>query len=163
MMRFVGTILLAACLMAPAQAQNGASPEALQAAKELAAVMTGDTVTQVSHALTTQIWPTIENRFAPKVDKATLAELRAEFERSVAEFSGETMKDAPAVYAKYFSVQELHDMLAFYRSPTGAKALKVMPQVLADVSIQMQPRMQEFQRALNERVAAVMRKHGYAK
>ena len=163
MLRFLGMVLLATCLVGPARAQDSASPEALQAAKKLAALMTGDTVTQVSHALTTQIWPTIERQFAPKVDSATLAELRSEFERSVTEFSGETMKDAPAVYAKYFSVQELHDMLAFYRSPTGAKALKVMPQVLTDVSTQIQPRMQAFQRTLNERVAAVMQKHGYAK
>jgi hypothetical protein len=30
-------------------------------------------------------------------------------------------KDAPAIYARQFSVQELNEMTAFYRTPTGAE------------------------------------------
>ncbi len=36
------------------------------------------------------------------------------------------------LYDKYFSEQELADLLAFHSSPTGQKALHVMPQLMAD-------------------------------
>ncbi len=36
------------------------------------------------------------------------------------------------LYDKYFSEQELMDLLAFHSSPTGQKALQVMPQLLGD-------------------------------
>jgi hypothetical protein len=52
-------------------------------------------------------------------------------------------------------------MIAFYKSPTGAKALRTMPKVMTDVSTEMQPHMQAFQQDLNTRIAAVMQKHGY--
>ncbi len=92
---------------------------------------------------------------------ATLAEVRTEFERTLTSFTGEMMKDAPAIYAQHFGVDELRDMIAFYKIPTGVKALRVMPKIMADVTTQMVPRMQTFQRDLNARVEAVMQKHGY--
>ena len=36
------------------------------------------------------------------------------------------------LYDKFFSEQELRDLLAFYRTPTGQKSLKVMPELLAE-------------------------------
>ena len=107
------------------------------------------------------MWPRIEGQFGGKVDGATLAEMRSEFERTLASFTAEMMKDAPAIYAKHFSAPELRDLLAFYKSPTGKKALQIMPTVMADVTTQMMPRMDAFQRDLNTRLEAVMQKHGY--
>jgi hypothetical protein len=118
-------------------------------------------MSQMSSAMTAQIWPSIENSLVSKVDAATLAELRGEFERSVAAFAGETMKYSPAVYARNFSAQELREIVAFYRTPTGAKALHVMPKVMGDVMAEMMPHMDGFQRDLNARLEAVMQKHGY--
>jgi len=69
----------------------------------------------------------------------------------------------PAVYARHFSAQELHDMIAFYKSPTGARSLKEMPAVLVDVSQEIAPRMQSMQTDLNARIDAIMRTHGYGK
>jgi len=161
MKRLLAFVLLCTCLAMPARAQQAGSPEALRAAQELATIITGDTITQLSKTLTAQIWPRIEGQFGSKVDAATLAELRTEFEATLAKFTAEMMKDAPAVYAKHFTAQELGDLLAFYRSPTGKKALQTMPTVMADVATHMMPRMDAFQRDLNARVEAVMQKHGY--
>ena len=161
MKRLVGVFLLAASLALPARAQDKASPETMQAARELAAIMTGDPVEQLSRAMAAQVWPTIEAQVAGKVDAATLAEMRAEFERTLVSFTGEVMKGAPEVYARHFSVQELQDMIAFYKSPTGVKALREMPMVMADVSAQTAPRLQALQGELNARMRAIMAKHGY--
>jgi hypothetical protein len=161
MKRLIVIALVAGALAAPVRAQGAGSPEALRAAQELSAIMTGETIGQMSRALTGQIWPSIENQFKSKVDAATLAELRTVFEETLASLTGEVMKDAPAVYARNFTAPELRDMLAFYKSPTGAKALRVMPKVMTDVSTQMAPLLQGFQRDLNARIEAVMLKHGY--
>jgi len=161
MKRLLPIVLLCGCLAVPARAQDAGSPQALQAAQELAAIITGDTIAQMSSGLTAQLWPRIESQFGSKVDAATLADLRAEFERTLAASTAEMMKDAPAIYARHFSAPELHDLLAFYQSPTGKKALQVMPTVMADVTAQMMPRMETFERNLDAKLEAVLLKHGY--
>jgi hypothetical protein len=36
------------------------------------------------------------------------------------------------LYDKFFTEQELRDLIAFYRTPTGRKSLQVMPELLAE-------------------------------
>ena len=163
MKRLVTGLLLAAALAAPVFAQAPApSPDALAAAKELATMMGGDTVGQMSAALTAQIWPNIEQQLGPKVDAATLTELRSQFEASLSNFTKEVMADSPAVYARHFTVEELRAMLAFYKSPVGQKALHTMPAVMTELGQQMAPRMQAFQTELHTKMEATLKKHGYA-
>jgi hypothetical protein len=154
-------VLLLLCASAAAQAQDAGSPEAMRAAQDLAAIVTGDTIDQMSRSMTAQMWPRIESQFGGKVDSATLGELRGEFQTALTSFTTDTMKDAPAIYAKYFSVAELRDLLAFYKTPTGAKALKTMPLVTADITGHMMPHLQPFQADLVGRLQAVMQRHGY--
>ncbi|MGN6570706.1 MAG: DUF2059 domain-containing protein [Pseudolabrys sp.] len=165
MKRLLTCLLLAAALAAPVRAQTPPSPppEAIAAARELAALMGGDTVGQMSAALTAQIWPNIEQQLGPKVDAATLAELRSQFETSLSNFTKEVMAESPAVYARHFTVDELHARLAFYKSPVGQKALKTMPTVMTELGQQMAPRMQAFQADLHGKMEATLKKHGYAK
>ncbi len=162
MQRLFALALLCSCLAIPtAQAEDAPSPEALRAAQELSAMVSADTVNKLSGAMTAQIWPSIENSLGSKVDAATLSDLRGEFERSVAAFAGETMKYSPAVYARHFSAQELREIVAFYHTPTGAKALHEMPKVMGDVLAEMGPRIQAFQQELNTKIVAILQKHGY--
>lgn len=165
MKRLVTGLLLAAAFAASVHAQTPSAPppEAMAAAKDLAALMGGDTVAQMSAALTAQIWPNIEQQLGPKVDAATLAELRGQFEASLSNFSKEVMADSPAVYARHFTVEELRAMLAFYKSPVGQKALHTMPTVMTELGQQMAPRMQAFQTDLHAKMEATLKKHGYAK
>jgi hypothetical protein len=165
MTRLLTCVLLCAALALPVRAQTPAapSPEAMTAAKELAAVMGGDTVGQMSAALTAQIWPNIEAQLGPKVDAATLTELRGQFEKSLSDFTTEVMRDSPVVYARHFTVEELRAMLAFYKSPVGQKALGTMPTVMTELGSQMAPRMQAFQADLHTKMEATLKKHGYVK
>ena len=164
MKRLLMSMVVAFALAAPAYAQAPApAPDALKAAQELAALMSGDTVGQMSAAMTAQIWPAIERQLGPKVDAATLAELRGEFERSLAAFSKSAMADAPVVYARHFTAQELRALLAFYKSPVGAKALQTMPAVMAALGQEMAPRIQTFQTELHAKMEATLKKHGYGK
>jgi uncharacterized protein len=161
MKRLLGMVLLAACLALPAHADETASPETMQAARALATIVTGETVNQMTRAMTAQLWPSIEQQLGGKVDAATLTDMRAEFERTLLAMTNEMLSEAPAIYARHFSSQELREMVAFYQSPVGVKALHEMPKVMADVGTQMAPRLQEFQVALNAKLVAIMHKHGY--
>jgi hypothetical protein len=71
------------------------------------------------------------------------------------------MQDAPALYAKYFSAQELRDIGAFYRTPSGAKSLELMPMITAEFFGTMMPRMQGFSQELEATIARVLQKHGF--
>jgi hypothetical protein len=137
-------------------------PEALGAANDLMAILSAGMIDQLSQQLTAAIWPPLENSLKPKVDAATISDLRTEFERQLGKFTREAMKDAPAIYAKYFSAQELHELAAFYRTPTGAKALQVMPRAMGENMTNMLPRLQGFQNEIAASVQNIMKKHGYA-
>lgn len=154
-------MLLSSLAFAPARADDAPSPETLQAAQELSALVTGDTINQMSAAMTAQLWPNIESTLGNRIDAATLVDLRVEFERAIAQFVNETMKSAPPVYARNFTAQELRDILAFYKTPTGAKALHTMPKVLSEVLLEMTPRAQAFQDELDAKMTAILAEHGY--
>jgi hypothetical protein len=165
--RIVCTVLLWTALAGAAAAQTAPAaapaPDTLAAAKDLAQLLNGDSMAQMRAAITAQIWGAVEQQIAPRADTATVAEIRGEFERAVSRLSDDIMQDAPAIYARHFSAQELRDLLAFYKSPTGSKALKIMPVVLTDISQQIAPRMQRMQSELHTRIEAIMRQHGYSK
>ncbi len=163
MIRLTVIFLLACTLTLPARAADKPSAETVQVAQELAAIMTGDTVQRLSAAMAAQVWPSIEAQAAGKVDAATLADMRKAFEKTMAKFTGEVMANAPEIYSRHFTAQELRDMVAFYKSPTGVKALHEIPKVMADVSMQMAPQLQAFESELNAQMIAIMQKHGYKK
>lgn len=163
MKRTAAALIVLTGLAGPVAAQNAPASDALAAAQELATIMNGESMTQMRAAIVGQIWTNVERQLAPRADAAALAEMRQEFERSVAELTGDIMKDVPTVYARHFTAQELRDMVAFYKSPTGAKSLKEMPALLAEVSQQIAPRMQRMQTELNGRIDTILRNHGYGK
>ena len=160
---FIGVGISANLLaMSPATAQSAISPEAVQAAAELASVLSKDLLAQMTNQMTAQVWPQIEAKARGRVDTQTLAELRAEFERVVVNFVTQSLKDMPGIYARYFTVDELHDMAAFYRTSTGQKALQRMPKGLGESYGLLLPRLPGLQQELQQATVRIMSKHGLA-
>jgi hypothetical protein len=165
----VGRFLIIALLLAgapnAARAQSAPSAETLQAAQELFSIMSGDMVKQLTTQVTNAVWPQIEQKArAAKIDDATIAELRSEFERVEVGFLTDSLKQAPSIYARHFTAAELHDLVNFYRSPTGSKALSEMPQVMGEFyATSLVPHMASLQQQINEAMTKVLREHGYAK
>ena len=164
----IGALLGNALEIAPAFAQkvesvgSAGSAEALRAATDLMAIMSPTMIDQLSQQLATAIWPSVQNSLGSKVDAATMSDLRSEFERQLGKFNSEGLKDIPALYAKYFSAQELQEMAAFYRGATGAKALQLMPRLMGEYMTGALPRIQDFQNEFAISIREVMKKHGYA-
>ena len=143
-----------------ARAQGPGTPQAQEAAQELLSIISGDMLGQMSRTMTGQVWPQLEAELSAKVGHAGLIELRGEFEKMLERFLVDSMKDAPAIYARHFSAQELRDITAFYRTPSGAKALQVLPTVTAEYFAMLMPRMESFQREIVVMTQRVLQKHG---
>jgi fructose-1,6-bisphosphatase II / sedoheptulose-1,7-bisphosphatase len=91
----------------------------------------------------------------------TVRWVRAELERSMTNFVTDAMTSAPAIYARNFTAAELRDMAAFYRTPTGVKALQQLPSVTAEVTGLIMPRLPVFQQELAAGIQGILSKHGY--
>ena len=129
-----------------------AATELVQAATELMQVVSASMSSEMVTRTTSQVWPQIEAALRAQnnaIDAATIAELRQEFDRQMTASVSGLMKDAPAIYARYFTVQEMRELAAFYRTPTGAKTLRVTPQVSADLLAAMTPHLQGLQEKIH--------------
>jgi uncharacterized protein len=163
-MRLIVLIMLVMLRVTTASAQTqpqpAPSPDALAAAKELMAIMSPDMVGQMMQGMVAQMWPQLERSFGPRIDAATNAELREEFERTMQRYVLDSMQDMPAIYARYFTAAELRELAGFYKTPIGAKALALMPKVMTDFTSSMLPRMATFQQELQSRIQAILLRHG---
>jgi uncharacterized protein len=161
-LRIVALVLVLAGVGGHARADDPPGAEALAAAQELLAVLSPDMMKQLTGSITASFWPVVEQKArAEKIDEATIGELRAEFERIQVAFVTDAMKEAPPIYARHFTVAELHELTAFYRTPTGAKALHEIPQVMGEMTALLVPRLQEVQRQTSEAFGEILREHGY--
>jgi hypothetical protein len=170
-MRYLGAFATAVLLACTAAATAGAqapaqqpTPETLQAAKDLAAVVSKATIADMASSMTASTWPQIEaatRRQIPKIDDATLGEMRAEYEKVLTTTAIESMNDAPPLYARYFTAGEMNEIAAFYRTPAGAKALTVMPKVLADFVPTLLVRLKSIEGQFTASLDNILKKHGY--
>src|SRR5262249_14176034 len=127
-------LVLVLCFPGPAPAQN-ASPEALRAANELFSILSKDLIGRMADQMIAQNWPPIEQRLrtGSNVDDGTLMERPGELARIMRTYLMEVLKEGPAIYARHFTVQEIQDLIGFYQTPTGRKALQELPQVTAEL------------------------------
>jgi uncharacterized protein len=172
-LRFFGLgamALAVVCAATPAAAQSpapatasSASPQAQLAARELVGLMSGSILSELTTKMTAEVWPSMEQALReqnPKMDSATLAALRAEFERLIVENMSAAIGDMPAVYERYFTADELRGLVAFYRSPLGTKVLKTLPQTTADMLAIMTPRVQGLEERVNLAFLNILQKRG---
>jgi uncharacterized protein len=167
----LGAVALAiVCAATPAAAQNSApatapsaSPQAQLAARELVGLVSSSILSEFTNKLTAEVWPGIEAELHgqnPNVDSATLAALRAEFERLIVDNMAAVIVDMPTVYERYFTADELRDLVAFYRTPLGAKVLRTLPQATTDMFALMAPRMQGLQERVHLSFLNILQKRG---
>jgi hypothetical protein len=171
--RILRALLLASAVgtggIIPAAAQQTAapSPEAITAAKELIAILSPDIIKDMNNKIFTQMWPAMEQALRPRLsmlDAAAAdgvkAEVRATLEKELmAEVTG-LIETLPAVYTRYLTADEMRDIQAFYRTPAGAKTLKVMPEIMGETMGNLGPRMQGMMQRINGAVVDILQKHG---
>src|SRR5262245_15517371 len=147
-----------------AQVQAMPSGEALEAARDLLMLMSRDLVAHLAGQVTTQMWPAIESRlraYNPSIDAEAIADLRKELDRIQFEYMMTIVAEGPAIYARHFTTQELREIIAFYRTPTGGKLLQLTPQLSAEVMGMVTPHMSEFYAQTVDTFRKVLRSRGY--
>jgi uncharacterized protein len=85
------------------------------------------------------------------------AQLRNEYQPRTAEITNEILQ----LYAQRFSEQELKELVAFYKSPTGKKMLAEEPKILDATYGRLQQWASRLQDEVGVRVRAEMKKRGH--
>lgn len=157
------TIFLLTCaLSAAASAQTAAVSEKQAAIKELVFLINGDNkMEEIMNQMVPQIQAQQDAALKSTLDERTdlTANERKSLEDSFADdrkFSVKRLMDkmlqkldyneliseiAYSVYDKYYTLEELRDLTAFYKSPTGQKTLKMMAPIMVDMMQAMQERV----------------------
>ncbi len=161
----VGTALLVAAFpgSAAAQTQSAPSPEAMQAANELFDIMGKDATRPLLNQIIVRAWPPIEQALRtkqPAITTEQLRDLRDVYGRLLQDFLTKVMAEQPAIYAKHFTAEELREMVNFYRSPVGQKALRELPQVMAETMTQAMPKMQQMDAEVSKAFSTVLQERG---
>ena len=138
-------------------AQNAPSAEALQTAHQLVDLTTKDIVGQVAQTMAAQIWPLVERGINPRPDAATLDKLKSEFQAITADVVRDGMKDMPAIYARYFTADELKTFVTFYSSGPGQKFLKTQPQLMQEMAALIGSKQGEINTMIMERIGPILR------
>jgi uncharacterized protein len=146
----------------PQAAVASPSSEALQAAKELLSVI-GDG-SNISAQAAARSWPFVEQSLRAgnsKLDQGTLAEMRREFERRQAIFVEKFAKELPAIYAHYYTAEEMRELIAFYRTPIGMKMRAIASRVDGDIAALASSDLPAMDSQLVQSFNAILRQHGY--
>jgi hypothetical protein len=89
-----------------------------------------------------KVAPAEKKRLEAKMDESAqriLTRMRAEFPKRIN--MGEILETVMLeIYDKYFTEAEVKDLIAFYKTPTAQKFIKILPQISAD----MLPRIEQL-------------------
>jgi len=77
------------------------------------------------------------------------------------EESGKLLQRCIPIYAKYFSESEISDLVAFYQTPTGRKATRVLPSIMQELVPISQAWALGLQPEMERRIRARLSEAGY--
>ena len=162
---FIAAFAAAFFAISPALAQTPPTlpppPENLAAARELIQVMKA---TDQFKVLLPTIMQALKPAFVqgkPEMEKDFDAILPA-INQVAARRVDELAEALAIIYASNFSVGEIHDIAAFYRSPTGQKLLAQQPIIARESLVAGQKWAQTLSTELREAIADQLRKRGHA-
>jgi uncharacterized protein len=151
--------------ISPLQAQTAPTlpppPENLAAARELIQVMKATDQFKV-------LFPTILQALKPAFVQGK-PEMERDFDAIVPAITdvaarrvNELAEALAVIYASNFSVGEIHDLTAFYRSPTGQRYLAQQPVIARESLVAGQKWAQALSSELREAITEELRKRGHA-
>ena len=163
--------LFAFAFLAQANAQSAVAPEKQAAIKELVAIIQADNkVEDMMEIFSAQMQVTSRTMYKAVLDERTdltpaekkslgdtFAASQTESARRYQEkFAQKLNLDAMieeisiAVYDKHYTLEEVRDLIAFYKSPTGQKSIKLMTPIMSDT-------MQALQEKLLPKIPVIMK------
>ena len=160
--RFIAAVLLAGLLsqgaiadeLTPAKRQDIERLMNITGAKNIAKQFAAATSIQMFRALKASR-PDIPDRAFQVMNQ----ELLAMFSEKMDAPGGLLDKMVP-IYSKYFTDDEVKQLLAFYQTPLGAKSIRVLPQVVHESMQVGQQWGQELAPEIQSRVVAALKREG---
>ena len=161
-----GFIIVAATTAAAAFAaeEEAPSPEVradIERLMELTGASNPELMEQMGSMIGQQIAQTIGAEEPEAAQRCAEIAVKIAFETVSGMFSdGDFMDAMNTIYAKYFSQEEIRQMIAFYETPVGRKSIEVMPELMSE---SMQVTMQWLAKVnpvIQERVTAQLREEG---
>lgn len=154
-------VALAVTLLAIAPSRaDSPSPETLAAARELvAAIKATDNFKAILPTLIQTMKPAIvQGRPAVEKDYDAIMPMMMDIATSRLSDVAELMAQ---VYARNFTVSELHDLQAFYRTPTGQKLTQMTPVIAQQSMLVGQQWGKSIAGELRARITDELRKRGH--
>jgi uncharacterized protein len=145
----------------PAGAQSQTpSPEAMTAARELIVTMQmADNLKTIMPAIMRSLKPAIvQNRPQVERDYDALVPLLLE---SMEARLNEMIDQVAALYARTFTAEELREVVAFYRGPTGQKFVQRLPLITQESMVIGQRFGQSIGTEIRDRMIDELRKRGH--
>jgi len=160
--RLTPTAALAVCLLfaaLPARAQ-APSPEAMAAAHDLIVTMrAADYFKAIMPAIMQNMKPAIvQNRLEVERDYDAVMPLLLEGMNARV---NEIIDQIAAIYARNFTAEELREVTAFYRGPTGQKFVQKLPAITQESMVVGQKFGQSVAGELRTRMIEELRKRGH--
>jgi hypothetical protein len=134
------TLAAANCMPATVHAQEQPSPESMEAAQALFALLFAHGFATLNAQAVEAAWPGIETALRtqrPNIDPATLADLR-----------------------RHLNAEDMRVLAAFYGTATGAKMLQAMPKVLPEAFASVLPRMPPMLAETQDSFLKLLRERG---
>ena len=145
----VAMMTLALAVAGPAEAQTpNPSAAAIASAREILDLK------QAASIYTGAVSNVIQNM------KSTLLQSNLNYQKDLNEVALQIANDVAKIYAQNFTEAELRDLVTFYKTPLGKKALVMEPKALNDTMSFMDQWALKFSEEVNGRFRAEMRKRG---
>lgn len=160
------TLIGRAFWVIPSAAQEQPSPEVLvAAAQSLVWLQSPAMNAELSAQTFNQFWPLLEAALRekyPNISPEAIGAVRTEYQKLQKIYVAESLKDIPAIYARYFTSAEILQLSSFFKTQVGAKYMRVMPAIMAELITAPNTRLQSMREQISGPIDAILRAYGYA-
>lgn len=144
-----------------AQEQNEPTAEAMEQANKLFELTFAGTFLD---QLADQVWRPVESELKKNNSSITAEELKIlkdEYLVIQKEQMAEILTEAPRIYARHFTADELKELYEFQSSPLGMKSLQVMPAIMGELMPMIIKHSQSAGPRMMEKLRNKIKERGY--
>jgi hypothetical protein len=157
----VTALALTLGLASAVQAQSDIPSDKREAIERLIALMDLDQMAEQTAAAMEQQMVAAIRQSNPNFPEEAMQIVVDTFNEESRTFVNQSFDEIPGIMAKYYTTQEIDEIIAFYETPVGQKSLEVMPQLTQEIQSVMIPKAQVFQQEVVAKIQQNLQEAGY--
>ena len=134
--------------------------EKIEDIASLIEIMEADNLLDQMNRVMLQYWSNAIRNARPDVDESILSIVKEEIYAVTTGYRNELLARIVMIYHKYFSHEEIRDLIDFYRTDTGKKTIRIMPDLLRESMEAGRMWADSIMPVLKERLRERLRKEG---